>query len=169
MRFSYLGSIAHLRRVNVDVDKDTKVIEIRRIHGSSYGLLCPCDNPDGREIGLIKSLAIFSKLSTASPSSELRKIVFGFKHFVPLTKINQQSWNPAWTKVSLNSDILGIFTQNTDEFHADILEKRRSAEIKQDISLRWDKFLNEYIIYADAGRPIRPIYREGVLLKRLCE
>jgi hypothetical protein len=62
----------------------------------------------------------------------------------------------------LNSDILGIFTENTDEFHADILEKRRSAQIKKDVSLRWDKFLNEYIIYADAGRPIRPIYREGV-------
>ena len=162
MRFSYLGSIAHLRRVNVDVDKDTKVIEIRRIHGSSYGLLCPCDNPDGREIGLIKSLAIFCELSTASPSSDLRKIVFGFKHFVPLTKINPQSWNPAWTKITLNSDILGIFTQNTDEFHGDILEKRRTGQIKKDVSLRWDKFLNEYIIYADAGRPIRPIYREGI-------
>ena len=161
MRFSYLGTIAHLRRVNVDVDKDTKVLDIRRIHGSSWGLLCPCDNPDGREVGLIKSLSLFSQLSTAFPSSEIRKLVFAFKYFIPLVKINPASWNPRWTKVTLNSDILGAFTDKTDDFHYEVMEKRRSRQIQKDVSFRWDKFLNEYIISADAGRPIRPLYREG--------
>jgi len=162
MRFSYLGSIAHLRRVNVDTDKDTKVLDIRRIHGSSWGLLCPCDNPDGREVGLIKSLSLFSQLSTSFPSEILRKLVFAFKYFIPLTKINPASWNPAWTKVTLNSDILGAFTEKTDDFHYEILEKRRARQIQKDVSLRWDRFYNEYIISTDSGRPIRPIYREGV-------
>ena len=162
MRFSYLGTIAHLRRVNVDVDKDTRVLDIRRIHGSSWGLLCPCDNPDGREVGLIKSLSLFSQLSTSFPSEIIRKIVFSFENFVPLINLNSDVWNPRWTKVMLNSDILGIFTDKTDEFHYDILEKRRSREIQKDVSLRWDKFLNEYIILTDAGRPTRPVYREGV-------
>jgi len=162
MRFSYLGTIAHLRRVNVDVDKDTRVLDIRRIHGSSWGLLCPCDNPDGREVGLIKSLSLFSQLSTSFPSEIIRKIVYSFEYFVPIINLNSDLWNPRWTKVMLNSDILGIFTDKTDEFHYDILEKRRSREIQKDVSLRWDKFLNEYIILTDAGRPTRPVYREGV-------
>ena len=162
MRFSYLGSIAHLRRVNVDVDKDTKVLDIRRIHGSSWGLLCPCDNPDGREVGLIKSLTLFCQLSTAFPSSEIRKIVEKFKYFIPITKINPASWNPKWTKVTLNSDILGALTEKTDDFHYEILEKRRAGQIQKYVSLRWDRFLNEYIISTDSGRPLRPIYREGL-------
>jgi DNA-directed RNA polymerase II subunit RPB2 len=162
MRFSYLGTIAHLRRVYVDVNKDTKVLDIRRIHGSSWGLLCPCDNPDGREVGLVKSLSLFSQLSTAFPSEIIRKMVYDFKYFIPLVKINPSSWNPRWTKVTLNSDILGAFTNKTDDFHSEILEKRRSRQIQKDVSFRWDRFLNEYIISADAGRPIRPLYREGV-------
>lgn len=162
MRFSYLGTIAHLRRVYVDVDKETKVIEIRRIHGSSWGLLCPCDNPDGGDVGLVKSLSLFSQLSTAFPSEIIRKMVYDFKYFIPLVKINPSSWNPRWTKVTLNSDILGAFTDKTDDFHFEIREKRRLREIQKDVSFRWDKFLNEYIISADAGRPIRPVYREGV-------
>lgn len=162
MRFSYLGTIAHLRRVNVDVDKDTKVIDIRRIHGSSWGLLCPCDNPDGREIGLIKSLALFCELSTPFPSAIIRKIVNEFKYFIPITKINPAKWNPGWTKITLNSDMLGVFTEKTDEFHEEVLEKRRAREIKKDVSFRWDRFLNEYIISTDAGRPTRPVYREGI-------
>jgi DNA-directed RNA polymerase II subunit RPB2 len=162
MRYSYLGTIAHLRRVGMDVDKDTKVLDIRRIHGSSWGTLCPCDNPDGGEVGLVKSLAMFSELSTPFPSEIIRKLVFTFKYFIPITKINAANWNPKWTKVTLNSDILGAFTEKTDDFHYDILEKRRTREIKKDVSFRWDKFLNDYIISSDAGRPTRPVYREGV-------
>ena len=55
-RYGYLGTAAQLRRVNLQMDKGLKVVEPRRIHGSSWGMLCPVDNPDGGGVGMTKSL-----------------------------------------------------------------------------------------------------------------
>ena len=63
-RYSYLGTISHLRRVNLMMDKGTKQLEPRRLHSSSWGIMCPIDNPDGHNVGMIKSMTLFSKLST---------------------------------------------------------------------------------------------------------
>jgi DNA-directed RNA polymerase II subunit RPB2 len=161
-RFSYLGTIAHLRRVNVDMDKTTKIVEVRRIHGSNYGLMCPIDNPDGSNVGLIKSMTLLSRISTASPSSEMLKRVEAFESFIPLASIHPSTWDPRWTKVFLNSDLVGVFSSNSDVFHTMIMKERRSGQIDKFVSLSWNCLENEYNISTDAGRPCRPLYREGI-------
>jgi DNA-directed RNA polymerase II subunit RPB2 len=95
-RYSYMGASAHLRRVNLQMDKDTKQVEIRRIHGSSWGLMCPVDNPDGGNVGMIKSLSLLSSISTASPSSLLLEMVSNFDSFTPLHLIHPSTWDPRW-------------------------------------------------------------------------
>jgi len=161
-RISYPGTVAYLRRVNVDMDKTTKQIEARRIHGSSWGFLCPTDNPDGGNVGLIKSLTLFCSLSTASPFKDMLNFVSAFKTFKPLSLIHPSKWLASWTKIHINSDLVGVFTSETEDFHYDMIQKRRSGEISKFVSLCWNRFENEYIIQTDAGRPCRPLYREGV-------
>lgn len=161
-RLSYLGSIAHLRRVNVQMDKDTKIVEPRRIHGSSWGFMCPSDNPDGHNIGLIKSMTLLSSLSTQSSSKEILEIIQEHSGFVPISTIHPSSWDPRWTNVFLNSDLVGVIQNDTDDLHETLLTKRRKGQINKYVSLCWNKLENEYIIYTDAGRPTRPLYREGV-------
>lgn len=161
-RLSYLGTIAHLRRVNVQMDKDTKIVEPRRIHGSSWGLMCPSDNPDGHNIGLIKSMTLLSSLSTQSLSSEIMKILKDYSKFTPLSLIHPSTWDPRWTKVFLNSDLAGVVESDTDTIHEKLLTMRRKGELNKYVSLCWNRLDNEYIIYTDAGRPTRPLYREGV-------
>lgn len=161
-RFSYLGTIAHLRRVNVDMDKSTKIVEIRRIHGTNYGMMCPIDNPDGSNVGLIKSMTLLSRLTTASPTSEMLKRIEGFSTFIPLSSIHPSTWDPRWTKVFLNSDLVGVFTGGSNDFHTMMMKARRTGQIDKFISLSWNCLENEYSIFTDAGRPCRPLYREGV-------
>lgn len=161
-RYSYLGTIAHLRRVNLQMDKDTKQVEIRRIHGSSWGLLCPIDNPDGGNVGMIKSLTLLSSLSTTSPQNEILEKIKTFNGFVQTKNIHPSIWDASWTKVFLNSDLIGIISTDTEELHDELLSSRRSGKINKYISLCWNRLDNEYIIYTDAGRPLRPLYREGV-------
>lgn len=161
-RFAYVGTVAHLRRVNVDMDKGTKIVESRRIHSSSWGMMCPSDNPDGGGIGLTKSLTLLCSISTASPSKTILKIVKSFKNFIPLASINPSVWLPHWTKVFLNSDLVGVLEKNAEDFHTTLITKRRSQEIDKFVSLSWNRIENEYIIFTDAGRATRPIYQEGV-------
>ena len=161
-RFSFLGTVAQLRRINVDVDKGSKLVDMRRIHGSSWGLMCPIDNPDGRNIGLIKSMTLLSSISRASPSKAVYDIVKKFKTFVPLSEIQPSMWDPRWTRVYINSDLVGVLTHKSDELHTILLSARRSGDLDKFVSISWNRMENEYLVHTDAGRPVRPIYREGV-------
>jgi DNA-directed RNA polymerase II subunit RPB2 len=160
-RLGYLGTVAQLRRVNVDMDKGTKIIESRRIHGSSWGMLCPSDNPDGGNIGLIKSMTLLSTISSASPSQKIYDLILAFPKFSQITIVHPSTWNPEWTKVFLNSDLVGVCESDTEDLHKILLRKRRDGEFSKFVSLSWNRIQNEYSIFTDAGRPMRPIYREG--------
>jgi len=161
-RFSYIGTIAHLRRVNVDMDKSTKIVEVRRIHGTNYGMMCPIDNPDGQNVGLIKSMTLLSQITTASPSGDILKRIEAFQPFIPLALIHPSTWDPRWTKVFLNSDLVGVFTGNSEAFHSTMMKERRTGAIDKFVSLSWNRLENEYTISTDSGRACRPLYREGV-------
>lgn len=164
-RLAYLGTVAHLRRVNLQMDKGTKVVEPRRIHASTWGIMCPADNPDGGNIGMIKSMTILCALSTASPSSNVLKILKSLKEFTATELIHPSSWNTRWTKIFLNSDLVGVLESNTENIHHFILSKRRDGGLPKSVSLCWNRLSNEYIIFTDAGRPSRPVYREGTRIE----
>ena len=162
-RFSFLGTVAHLRRVNLMIDRTTKVpIETRRIHSSSWGILCPSDNPDGHNVGLVKSMTLFSKLSTQVSSAVFKKYIYANKFFIPLGKIHPSTWNATWTRVFLNSDLVGVLTEGADVFHDDMVNERRTSKIDPLVSLCWNRTYNEYIISTDAGRLARVVYRENI-------
>jgi DNA-directed RNA polymerase II subunit RPB2 len=159
-RLAYLGTIAHLRRVNLQMDKTTKVVEPRRIHASTWGIMCPADNPDGGNIGMIKSMTLFCALSTASRISDVVKLLQSRKEFTPIHLIHPSTWKSQWTKVFLNSDLVGVFESHTETIHSFMLSKRREGTLQHFVSLCWNRMNNEYIIFTDSGRPSRPIYRE---------
>ena len=160
-RLAYLGTVAHMRRVNLQMDKGTKVVEPRRIHASTWGIMCPADNPDGGNIGMIKSMTLFCNISTASKSNEVLKLLKSRKEFIDITLIHPSTWNPIWTKVYVNSDLVGVLESNSEAVHSSILSKRREGNLQKYVSLCWNRLNNEYIIFTDSGRPSRPIYREN--------
>ena len=159
-RLAYLGTIAHLRRVNLQMDKGTKVVEPRRIHASTWGIMCPADNPDGGNIGMIKSMTLMCAISTSYSSALVEKLLKSTKEFTPISLIHPSTWKSKWTKVFLNSDFIGVLEFDTDKVHRFLISKRREGEIQHYVSLCWNRLANEYIIFTDAGRPSRPLYRE---------
>ncbi len=59
-----LAEIAHKRRLSAlgpgGVLKDRATYEIRDVHNSHYGRICPIETPEGQTIGLISSLATYA-------------------------------------------------------------------------------------------------------------
>lgn len=160
-RLSYLSAIRYLRAVNLQIDRSSKIgAKIRRVHGSSYGMMCPID--DSSDTGLNKAMTILCHLAEPSPSADIREVVMKHTNFVPIATIHPSTWNPAWSKVFLNSDLIGVITKETESFHSNLVRMRRDKKINRFISLQWNRLENEYRIYTDAGRPCRPMYREGV-------
>ncbi len=62
-----LSEIAHKRRLSAlgpgGVLKDRATFEIRDVHASHYGRICPIETPEGQTVGLISSLATYAMVN----------------------------------------------------------------------------------------------------------
>ncbi len=62
-----LSEIAHKRRLSAlgpgGVMKDRATYEVRDVHPSHYGRICPVETPEGQTIGLISSLATYATVN----------------------------------------------------------------------------------------------------------
>ena len=75
-RISYLGFISHLRRVNTPLSSSAKIRAPHALHGSSWGIMCPSETPDGANIGVRKNLSILSNITFGTNSTFLEKLLF---------------------------------------------------------------------------------------------
>ena len=160
-RPSYMAVIHHLRKTDLQIDKTTSTAPPRRLYASQFGLMCPIDSPDGSDIGYKKSLTILAQVSTAFPAQKVKDVLMGTNLVLPLSAVHPSTWKPEWIRIYINSDLFGVCTGNTESFHTQMLTARRSGILAPSVSLSFMRINNEYKIYCDAGRPIRPIYREG--------
>lgn len=162
-RPSYLAVIHHLRKTDLQIDKTASTAPPRRLYASQFGIMCPVDSPDGSDIGYKKALTILAQVSTAFPSETIKSILRKSKLLRETEDIHPSTWKPEWTRIFLNSDLIGVCLGNTEDLHALLMKARRAGEIGRAVSLAWMRVNNEYHIYSDAGRPNRPVYREGVV------
>jgi DNA-directed RNA polymerase II subunit RPB2 len=161
MRVSYLAAIHHLRKTDLQIDKSTSTAPPRRLYASQFGLMCPVDSPDGSDIGYKKSLAIFAQISTAVPVDVIKGALRATGMIREVQDIHPSTWKPEWTKVYINSDLWAVCLGDTERLHAAMIAARRAGQFPSSVSLSWMRVNNEYKVYCDAGRPIRPVYREG--------
>ena len=161
-RLSYVSYLSQLRRTSLQIEPSMNTAPPRRLYASQFGLTCPIDSPDGSGVGHLKSLAILAKVSNAFPSSVIRTKLFETKLVRRIEDVHPSTWMPFWTRVYVNSDLVGLCIGNTEDLHVQLLTLRRIGEFRFDVSLAWNRLENIYTITCDAGRPIRPVYREGV-------
>ena len=62
-----LAELTHKRRLNAlgpgGLSRDRAGFEVRDVHSSHYGRMCPIETPEGPNIGLIVSLAIYTRVN----------------------------------------------------------------------------------------------------------
>jgi len=62
-RTNKLSVLSHLTRVWSSIEGEAELLEARMVHGTHWGRLDPIETPEGKNTGLRKNLAIFSKIS----------------------------------------------------------------------------------------------------------
>ncbi|MCL1856769.1 MAG: DNA-directed RNA polymerase subunit beta [Kiritimatiellaeota bacterium] len=77
-----LSGLAHKRRLSAlgpgGLSRDRAGFEVRDVHASHYGRICPIETPEGPNIGLISSLSIYARLNAFGfIQSPYRKVVNG--------------------------------------------------------------------------------------------
>jgi DNA-directed RNA polymerase subunit B" len=74
-RTSYMGTLSHLKRVVSPLSRSQPHFEARDLHPTQFGKICPNETPEGPNCGLVKNLAILSKISEGSDPEELEAVI----------------------------------------------------------------------------------------------
>uniref|UniRef100_A0AC34PWE2 DNA-directed RNA polymerase n=1 Tax=Panagrolaimus sp. JU765 TaxID=591449 RepID=A0AC34PWE2_9BILA len=75
-RLSYISVLGMMSRINSAFERTRKVSGPRSLQPSQWGMLCPCDTPEGESCGLVKSLALMCHITTDSDDEPIRRLMF---------------------------------------------------------------------------------------------
>lgn len=74
-RINHLLTLSHLQRVASPLSASQENFEARELHATHLGRLCPCETPEGTNIGLKKNLALLANVSKDMPEEEVLKLL----------------------------------------------------------------------------------------------
>ena len=74
-RLTYNSTLSHLRRINTPIEKTGKLIAPRKLHNTSWGILCPAETPEGGAVGVVKNMAIMTHITIDSDPSSIYEAV----------------------------------------------------------------------------------------------
>ncbi len=155
-----LSEITHKRRLSAlgpgGLSRERAGFEVRDVHPTHYGRICPIETPEGPNIGLISSLSCFARINDYGfIESPYRRVREG----VVIEEIKVLNPGDAHSKVG---DILLL--GDAEKVNADLAaKKKQTAEIEPhcDYLSAWEE--DKYII-AQANIPLGP---DGTILTDL--
>uniref|UniRef100_A0A2P2MN96 DNA-directed RNA polymerase n=1 Tax=Rhizophora mucronata TaxID=61149 RepID=A0A2P2MN96_RHIMU len=77
-RLSFIASLGHMTRISPQLMKSRKVSGPRALQPSQWGMLCPCDTPEGESCGLVKNLALMTHVTTDEEENPLITLTWNF-------------------------------------------------------------------------------------------
>lgn len=149
-RISYMSFVSHLRRVNLPMDTSVKIRAPHQLNGSQWGVMCPCESPDGASIGLLKNMSILTKVSPGIDTQTIRDAISPFH----MTKVPLDVES---VRIEINNNFYGYLNQDVDKFVKYVRLLRRCALINSMVSVVWNIFEKKVNIMCDAGRCCRPL------------
>jgi DNA-directed RNA polymerase II subunit RPB2 len=156
-RMSYTSTLSHLRRIQTPVEKSGKLLAPRKLHGTSWGFVCPVETPEGHSVGIVKTMSLLTNVSQHVPSNTVL-------HFLQDCTGIEWLHTPqvyTGTAITLNGVIVG-YTKQPFELVKSLREAKRSFRLHPHVSIAWYTLLNMIIIETDSGRLVRPVFRVGV-------
>ena len=158
-RLSYQSFISHLRRVNSPSDKGSggKIVKPRKLHGTTWGYICPAETPEGQPVGLVKNMSIISKITNNSNSIIVRTILTTTINTIKELEHCSIEDISKLCMVFLNGDWIGM-ESDPDTLVKKLRSERRQGNINIFTGIYWNVEQRFIKIYTDAGRLVRPLY-----------
>ena len=126
-----LSGLTHKRRLSAlgpgGLSRERAGFEVRDVHSSHYGRMCPIETPEGPNIGLMGSLATYARINE-----------FGFVE-TPYRKV-----------------VDGVVTDQIDYLTADEEDRQVIAQANAPLSDQF-KFVNEFVLCRAKGGEVREV------------
>ncbi|KAK4855821.1 hypothetical protein QYF36_011267 [Acer negundo] len=155
-RLSFIGSLGHMTRISPQFEKSRKVSGPRALQPSQWGMLCPCDTPEGEACGLVKNLALMTHVTTDEEGGPLISLCYclGVEDLELLSA--EELHTPNSFLVIFNGLILGKH-RRPQHFANTIRKLRRAGKIGEFVSIFAHEKQRCVYIASDGGRVCRPL------------
>ena len=154
-RLTYVSSLSHLRRVNTPIDKSGKLIPPRKLHGTSWGYLCPAETPEGAPVGVVKNLSYLAHITIRANSKPIYDILKN--KITPIDDCVPEDLYDR-VKIIINGAWIGICDQPY-KLYEFLKEKKADGIINIYTSIVFDTTALELRICTDSGRLTRPLLK----------
>ena len=157
-RLSYCATISHLRRLQTPVEKSGRMVPPRKLHGTSWGYICPAETPEGGHVGLVKTLTMGSSITMSFPMTVIRSSLEGNKLLTNIEKHHPKSYTNRDVIVYINYAPFWV-TNDPVSIYKLCKEFKRNGTWHPHTSVAWNVQSNSIEIETDMGRIVRPVFR----------
>jgi DNA-directed RNA polymerase II subunit RPB2 len=155
-RLTYVSSLSHARRISTPTDKSGKLIPPRKLHNTSWGMICCAETPEGQSVGIVKNLSYMAHITIHSNSLSLYDYIMPNITSINDTKSSDELYNKV--KVFINGSWVGI-TNEAEDLYISLKEKKYKGIINIYTSIIFDYRNKEIRVCNDGGRIMRPLLR----------
>jgi DNA-directed RNA polymerase II subunit RPB2 len=157
-RLTFLSGISHLRRLSTPIEKTGKLIPPRKLHGTSFGFICPAETPEGHSVGVVKNLASTATVTLPSSPYPVLRLLYdelGMKNLPDTTGAQKYGLvrvfiNGAWVG-TLPGGAAGIKSA------AALKTAKQAGRINPYTSVVFNASAMEIWINTEGGRLVRPL------------
>ena len=160
-RMSYAATLSHLRRIQTPVEKSGKLLAPRKLHGTSWGFMCPVETPEGHSVGIVKNMSLLTSITQHVPSTTVLHYLQDWKDMIWIDTPRVYEG----TSVTVNGVIVG-YTKDPYRLVTNLRTAKQTRRLHPHISVAWYTLMNSISIETDGGRCVRPVFRADATLPK---
>ncbi|KAI3717287.1 hypothetical protein L1987_68818 [Smallanthus sonchifolius] len=155
-RLSFIAAFGSMTKISPQFEKSRKVSGPRALQPSQWGMLCPCDTPEGEACGLVKNLALMTHVTTDEEEGPIINLCrcLGVEDVSFLS--GEELHSPSSFLIILNGLILGKH-RSPQRFVNGIRKLRRAGKVGDFVSIHVNEKQRCVYIASDGGRVCRPL------------
>lgn len=154
-RLSYISALGMMTRINSQFEKTRKTSGPRSLQASQWGLVCPCDTPEGESCGLIKNLALMTHITTDIDEDCIIDMCLSIGGVQDISFVESGHKMAKEFIVFVNGAIIGTIVSPRKLVNT-LRSLRRQGRISEFISISTNSLHRAVYIATDGGRLCRP-------------
>jgi DNA-directed RNA polymerase II subunit RPB2 len=155
---TYLAKVSHMRRVSTPTDKNGKMVAPRKLHGTTWGYMCPAETPEGASVGVVKNLSYMCHITVPSSTEPIYQLVANHPDILALTTQQGDAWDQV--KVLINGTWVGTVRYGCAyRVYHEFKQLKVSGRINPMTAVVFNIKTQELRLGTDGGRVTRPLLR----------
>lgn len=162
-RMCHHSTLSHLRRINTAMEKNGKLIQPRKLDNSQYGVICPCETPEGAPVGLVKNMAISTNISIYSCNVLVKtllkdnNVIEYADDVLDRTGYLQNIFKSYNALIIVNGELFG-YHSDPETLYKTLKTYKRQGLIHPVAAIYWDRLKNILSVSTEGGRMYRPLF-----------